>query len=144
MKRYERTKILVEGNPAVARKIAAQIEQEHSVEVLDEPHEELVMVKVRESAKNSLFYLGEALMCSCRVCLDDKAVGFGFALGDKREKAYNLALVDEAYSSDQIIPKTTWDVLIDKESERLRLKQQKEQIKIDRTKVDFSVMDSDD
>jgi len=144
VKRYERTKILVEGNPAVARKIAAQIEQEHSVEVLDEPHEELVMVKVRESAKNSLFYLGEALMCSCRVCLDDKAVGFGFALGDKREKAYNLALVDAAYSSDQIIPKTTWDVLIDKESERLRLKQQKEQIKIDRTKVDFSVMDSDD
>lgn len=143
MKRYERTQILVEGRPEVARRIAEQIELEHFVEVLDQPHEELVMVKVRESAQNTLFYLGEALMCSCRVCLDDKALGFGFALGDTRQKAYDLALVDAAYSTDFIQPKHEWDALLMEESERLRALKHQQQIEIEKTRVDFSVMDSD-
>ena len=70
MKRYERTRALVEGDPALARAIVCEVERDgaqDAVAVLDEPHEELVMVQARETAQGSLFFLGEALMTSCRV-----------------------------------------------------------------------------
>ena len=70
MKRYERTRALVEGDPALARAIVCEVERDGAqgaVAVLDEPREELVMVQARETAQGSLFFLGEALMTSCRV-----------------------------------------------------------------------------
>ena len=86
MKRYERTRALVEGDPALARAIVCEVERDGSqgaVAVLDEPREELVMVQARETAQGSLFFLGEALMTSCRVRVGD-AVGLGLVLGSDR------------------------------------------------------------
>lgn len=141
MNRYQRTQVLVEGDCAVAQEIASEIEQSCAVEVLDEPREELVMVKVRESGRNSLFYLGEALMCSCRVRIDGE-MGFGYVLGSKRNAAYNLAVVDAAYRSNRPFERRPkWDQRIEKEARRLRERQLKDQALIDRTRVDFSVMD---
>ena len=74
LKRYERTRALVEGDPALARAIVCEVERDGSqgaVAVLDEPREELVMVQARETAQGSLFFLGEALMTSCRVRVGD-------------------------------------------------------------------------
>ena len=79
LKRYERTRALVEGDPALARAIVCEVERDGSqgaVAVLDEPREELVMVQARETAQGSLFFLGEALTTSCRVRVGD-AVGLG-------------------------------------------------------------------
>lgn len=145
MKRYERTRVLVEGSPEVARLIAVDLEEMFDVEILDEPREELVMVKVRESAHNSLFYLGEALMCSCRVRLNG-VIGFGFALGDRRDAAYNLALVDAVFSDEDtdIAKKTHWQSMIEKEQKRIQAKAEKQHEMIERTRVDFSVMESED
>lgn len=86
MKRYERTRALVEGDPALARAIVCEVERDgaqDAVAVLDEPREELVMVQARETAQGSLFFLGEALMTSCRVRVGD-AVGLGLVLGSDR------------------------------------------------------------
>ena len=61
MRRYERTRALVEGDPALARAIVCEIERESergAICVLDEPREELVMVQARETAQGSLFFLG--------------------------------------------------------------------------------------
>ena len=77
LKRYERTRALVEGDPALARAIVCEVERDgaqDAVAVLDEPREDLVMVQARETAQGSLFFLGEALMTSCRVRVGD-AVG---------------------------------------------------------------------
>ena len=133
LNRYERTRVLAGGDPGVAQAIAAEIEQACDVEVLDAPREELVMVKVRESARNSLFYLGEALMCSCRVRIAD-TMGFGYVLGSKRNAAYNLALIERM---------SKWEQRIEKEARRQREKQAKDRALIERTRVDFSTMDGD-
>lgn len=143
MNRYERTRVLVGGDPGVAQAIAAEIEKTCEVEVLDTPREELVMVKVRESARNSLFYLGEALMCSCRVRIAD-TMGFGYVLGSKRNAAYNLALIDAAFSSGETFERMPkWEQRIEKEAKRQRDKQVKSRALIERTRVDFSTMDGD-
>ncbi|MEQ3363758.1 phosphonate C-P lyase system protein PhnG [Raoultibacter massiliensis] len=143
MNRYERTRVLAGGDPGVAQAIAAEIEQACDVEVLDAPREELVMVKVRESARNSLFYLGEALMCSCRVRIAD-TMGFGYVLGSKRNAAYNLALIDAAFSSGEAFERMSkWEQRIEKEARRQREKQAKDRALIERTRVDFSTMDGD-
>ena len=143
MNRYERTRVLVGGDPGVAQAIAAEIEEICEVEVLDAPREELVMVKVRESARNSLFYLGEALMCSCRVRIAD-AMGFGYVLGSKRNAAYNLALIDAAFSSGEEFERMPkWEERIEKEAKRQRDKRAKNRALIERTCVDFSTMDGD-
>ena len=143
MNQYERTRVLVGGDPGVAQAIAAEIEEICEVEVLDAPREELVMVKVRESARNSLFYLGEALMCSCRVRIAD-AMGFGYVLGSKRNAAYNLALIDAAFSSGEEFERMPkWEERIEKEAKRQRDKQAKNRALIERTRVDFSTMDGD-
>ena len=101
------------------------------------------MVKVRESARNSLFYLGEALMCSCRVRIAD-TMGFGYVLGSKRNAAYNLALIDAAFSSGEAFERMSkWEQRIEKEARRQREKQAKDRALIERTRVDFSTMDGD-
>ena len=143
LNRYERTRVLAGGDPGVAQAIAAEIEQACDVEVLDAPREELDMVKVRESARNSLFYLGEALMCSCRVRIAD-TMGFGYLLGSKRNAAYNLALIDAAFSSGEAFERMSkWEQRIEKEARRQREKQAKDRALIERTRVDFSTMDGD-
>ena len=89
MRRYERTRALVEGDPALARAIVCEIErgsERGAICVLDEPREELVMVQARETAQGSLFFLGEALATSCRVRLGD-AVGLGLVLGSDQCRA---------------------------------------------------------
>jgi alpha-D-ribose 1-methylphosphonate 5-triphosphate synthase subunit PhnG len=140
LQRYERCRILVEGDSSLAQEIAAEIEKEHRVEIIDEPHEELVMIKVRESVRNSLFYLGEALMCSCRVKLGD-TIGHGMVIGTKRNLAYNLALIDAAFSSGIAAKKEAdWEARIREEARKLARREAREATLIDKTRVDFSTM----
>lgn len=143
MKRYERTRILIEGDMRLAQRISQEIETLCTFEVLDNPHEELVMVQVRESARNSLFYLGEALMCSCQVRIGE-AVGLGMALGDRRDFVYNLALIDAAFkSADEKFPFERWEENLRAEAERIEARQAKVAARMERTRVDFSTMEAD-
>lgn len=143
MNRYERTRVLTAENSGVAQTIAAEIEWLCDVEVLDAPHEELVMVKVRESARNSLFYLGEALMCSCRVLIGD-TMGFGYILGSRRDAAYNLAVIDALFSSGEKPERIhTWEQSILKEALLQQENRERKQLFRERTRVDFSTMDGD-
>ena len=112
MKRYERTRALVEGDPALARAIVCEVERDgaqDAVAVLDEPREELVMVQARETAQGSLFFLGEALTTSCRVRVGD------------------------AWAS-------RWDASLRAELARVEARDQREARRTAATKVDFSTM----
>ena len=141
MNRYERTRVLVEGSADLAQEIASEIEGVCAVEVLDEPREELVMVKVREGARGSLFYLGEALMTSCRVRVGE-TVGLGLLLGSNRCRAYELAVIDAAFSGPNgAALAARWDERLAQEAERVRADEAAKQRLVQRTKVDFSTMD---
>lgn len=143
MKRYERTRALVEGDPALARAIVCEVERDGSqgaVAVLDEPREELVMVQARETAQGSLFFLGEALTTSCRVRVGD-AVGLGLVLGSDRCRAYELAVVDAVFSgSAGDAWASRWDASLRAELARVEARDQREARRTAATKVDFSTM----
>lgn len=144
LKRYERTRALVEGDPALARAIVREIEGELGAEapvVLDEPREELVMVRVRETAQGSLFYLGEALATSCRVRVD-AAMGLGLVLGSDRCRAYELAVIDAAFSGDVGAERAArWDARLVDELVRIDAREAAEARRVASTRVDFSTME---
>lgn len=143
MKRYERTRALVEGDPALARAIVCEVERDgahDAVAVLDEPREELVMVQARETAQGSLFFLGEALTTSCRVRVGD-AVGLGLVLGSDRCRAYELAVVDAVFSGAAGDAwASRWDASLRAELARVEARDQREARRTAATKVDFSTM----
>lgn len=144
LKRYERTRALVEGDPALARAIVCEVERDQGAEalvVLDGPREELVMVQARETAQGSLFFLGEALMTSCRVRLGD-AVGLGLVLGSDRCRAYELAVVDAAFSGAAGDAwASRWDAPLRAELARVEARDEREARRTAATKVDFSTLD---
>ena len=135
MNRKERTRILVEGSRKVLSRMACEAEQLYAVAMVREPTEELVMLKVREGAQCSLFYLGEALMTSC-------AVRIGGALGEDRKKARDLAIVDAVYAvGGNEILLLAWEEMLEEERQRLAEAEQKRAEALLRTQVDFSTME---
>jgi len=156
MLRRRRTSILVDGDPRLSRQIAASIEKSASVRLISGPQEVLVMNKVRESAQNSLFYLGEALLTECKVSLDssvacapeagaalrsDTALGIGLILGENRERAYQLAVIDAAFNLEQPLPgHEQWLLMLAEEEARLAALAERGREKLDATRVEFSSM----
>lgn len=94
MSRRARTEVLVESPAALAHDLARAIEAELPVRVVVPPRQGLVMNQVRETARNSRFYLGEALMSECRVRIGD-VEGLGVVLGTDDELARSPAVIDE-------------------------------------------------
>lgn len=151
MKRYERTRALVEGDPAIARALAHEVESRRGegaweIAVVDEPREELVMVQVRETAQGTLFYLGEALMTSCRVRVGAH-VGRGMVLGSDRRRAYELAVADAAFSAVACAGDgafaVRWEDALRGELARIDARETEAARRAARTKVDFSTMQTE-
>lgn len=85
----------------LAAKLARMIEDQLRVEVLSAPRQGLVMCEVRDTARCSRFYMGEALMTECRVLVSgpgagQEAEGLGAVLGVDDGLAYSLAVIDAA------------------------------------------------
>ena len=144
LRRYERTRALVEGDPALARAIVHEVEGRRDegareVTVVDEPREELVMVQVRETAQGTLFYLGEALMTSCRVRVGGH-VGRGMILGSDSRRAYELAVADAVLSAEDGPWAAAWDQALREELARIVAREAAAAARVACTKVDFSTM----
>jgi alpha-D-ribose 1-methylphosphonate 5-triphosphate synthase subunit PhnG len=94
--RRRRTEILIEGPSRLALDLTAFIVKRHEVIEVIPPRQGLVMNQARETARNSRFYLGEALMTEARVRIEG-AVGIGMVLGDAEDIAFDLAVIDAAF-----------------------------------------------
>ena len=78
MIRKKRTEILIKGSAEVSVKLAQDILTVYDIKTIEETNNSLVMVKVRESAKRSLFYLGEVLITECKVMINGSlGIGIG-------------------------------------------------------------------
>lgn len=142
MERKERTRILVEGDRNILDHIAREIEQSHDVALVKEPTEELVMLRVRESAKRSQFYLGEALMTSCVVRIG-ATYGYGMVTGEDHDKAFDLAVVDAAYTLDaEQCENKGWNALLAESDEHIKAQKRKRNEALLKTQVDFSTMEA--
>jgi len=138
MIRNIRTEILIKGSTEISAKLAQEIQTSFDIKIVEEPNSSLVMVKVRESAKRSLFYLGEVLITECKVMLNG-ALGIGMVKGHEPVLAYNLAIIDAAYNADLPQTKNWTEILLVEEA---RIKEECEALKkkILKTKVNFDTM----
>ncbi|MCG7337256.1 phosphonate C-P lyase system protein PhnG [Sporosarcina sp. ACRSM] len=139
MNRRRRTKILIDGSPHLARKLANVIEQNYTVHIVTEPHHALTMIKMRETAKKTLFYLGEVLVTETKVQIG-QSFGIGIVVGDEEVLSYQLAVIDAAYEAD-LAETTNWTALLEEEERHIRETREKLEANLLKTKVNFEMMD---
>lgn len=141
MKRKQRTEILISRPPALMKSLADEIVNKYGASIIEEPNPGLVMVKVRETAKQSLFYLGEVLVTECKVKVGE-SIGIGLVRGEESDAAYHLAVIDAAYSAE-LEETAHWEALLQKEQQMLVEERAEKRRKLLVTKVDFDTMDQD-
>jgi alpha-D-ribose 1-methylphosphonate 5-triphosphate synthase subunit PhnG len=142
MKRARRTRILIRGSPELLERLCAQIESAHEAFEIERPNEGLVMLKLQESAKNELFYIGEFLITEAKVQVEG-AIGIGMAAGFEPKLARRLAIVDAAANAS--LPETaSWDELLSEEETRIAARDAEEAARLGRTLVNFESMDAED
>jgi alpha-D-ribose 1-methylphosphonate 5-triphosphate synthase subunit PhnG len=139
MNRKRRCKVLIDGNSKIAEQLAAVIKSNYKINVLDVPNNGLVMVKMRENAKQSLFYIGEVAVIEARVEVQG-SIGLGVVIGADSQLAYNLAIIDAAYNAN--IPEIlSWREILLAEEGLIEKKIKSKTASILKTKVDFETMD---
>lgn len=114
------------------------IQESHRITIIKKPEKSLAMIQMREPVKNSLFYIGETIVCEAVVSLDD-VVGTAVTIGDDFDKVLNMAVIDAACNKGVF---TEYDILIEWEKDQV-LKKERENAMFQKTKVDFHAMDSE-
>lgn len=71
------------------------LQQQYPVTIVKKPEKSLTMIRMREPVKNSLFYLGEAIITEAVVSLGD-TVGTAVTMDDDFEKTLHMAIIDAA------------------------------------------------
>lgn len=139
MKRKRRTKIFVDYANDQVIEMAKEIKAKYEIEMIKEPGEGLVMVKVRETAKNTLFYMGEVLVSETKVRIGD-SIGIGLVKGNRPDLSEAMAIADAAFEEN--LPDLAKWIPIFEDCERQGLeKLAKKRSLVARTKVDFEMMD---
>lgn len=137
MTKRELSAILAKASAEDVAVLAEPIKAKAQIQVLKEPQKTLVMVKVRESIKNSLFYLGEVLATECMVTVNG-VKGMSVIAGDQFDKAMNIAVIDgylnENASSADILEQIA-ALGVSQQQARQHMNRQ-----IRKSKVNFNVM----
>lgn len=138
MNRKTRTEILIKSPNNIAEKLVKSIEGRYNSTKISDPSNGLVMIKVRESAKKQLFYLGEVIVTEAKVMIND-SIGKGIVIGDNEDLAVNLAIIDGCYMEN--IPETKlWDEMLVKESKEILKNDIRKEKEVLKTKVNFESM----
>lgn len=139
MKRKERTQILIAGQGELSRKLCTEIEKNYLINIIEQPNNGLVMMKMRENSQRSLFYIGEVLVTECKVEING-VIGMGILSGLDEQHAYQLAVIDAAYNAR--LPETAgWESLLRQEQQVLEQQRQQEYARVLKTRVNFETMD---
>jgi alpha-D-ribose 1-methylphosphonate 5-triphosphate synthase subunit PhnG len=139
MKRRQRTEILIQGDSQLAQQFAESIMDTYECREILAPQYGLTMIKMRETAKNSLFYIGEVLITEAKVEINNR-IGIGIVVGMKDELAKHLAIIDAAYKAD--LPETTtWKLQLIEAEKQITKELAKKQAELFETKVSFETME---
>ncbi|MEK5107905.1 phosphonate C-P lyase system protein PhnG [Cytobacillus sp. FSL K6-0129] len=138
MNRKRRTTILVKAGASLAKEMAREVTEHYDVKEIVAPRNGLTMLKVRETAKQSLFYLGEVLMTETMVEIEG-SLGKGMVIGLEEEWSRDLAIIDAAYGAKLPII-ARWNQLLQAKEEAIINKEDKEQAQLMETKVSFETM----
>lgn len=141
MVRSRRTRILIEGDGAFRQQMAAEVRTQCSVSRIEAPAWALVMLTVRETARNSLFHPGEVLVSRAKVQVDG-SIGYGLITGDRLQEAEDLALIDGAWNAGSAFIHE-WTNRLEMEERIIEHRRTREQEALSQTKVDFQSMDTE-
>lgn len=141
MNKKELFRIMAAADSSMLRELAQPLTAKYGVSIVKEPAKTLAMIKLREPVQNSLFYLGEALVCDIVVELGGTK-GTAVVLGDDFDKVSAMAVIDAAFNKKVAETAELTTVL-----ERLAARRQKE-LELEnglyaKTIVDFQSMDQE-
>jgi alpha-D-ribose 1-methylphosphonate 5-triphosphate synthase subunit PhnG len=140
MNRRRRTRILVDGNPELSEILANEAAESLSIVDVDAPSGGLVMMRMRDTARNDAFFLGEVMVTEAKVRIGG-TVGIGMVCGNNTSMARNLAIIDAAYNSgSEIVWK--WTERLEAEEKQITERKRLEAAQILKTRVDFSTMET--
>ncbi|UOQ94696.1 phosphonate C-P lyase system protein PhnG [Halobacillus shinanisalinarum] len=139
MKRRRRTEILILEHSGLAQNFAETIIENYPCQEIVAPKYGLTMIKMRESAKNSLFYMGEVLVTEAKVEIN-QCIGIGIVAGMQEELAKYLAIIDAAYKA-QLLETEEWGSQLLEAEQQIRQEKAQQQAELFETKVDFETMD---
>ncbi|CEA03535.1 Alpha-D-ribose 1-methylphosphonate 5-triphosphate synthase subunit PhnG [Jeotgalicoccus saudimassiliensis] len=106
-------------------------------DIISEPEEGLVMVKTREHARNTLFYMGEVLVTESKI-RHGSTVGLGLVKGTDPELSEAMAFIDLSFKLEKFTAELN-DILNSlKDIEAKSIAERTE--KILQTKVSFEMM----
>lgn len=78
--------------------LAAPYKEKQRITVIKEPAKSLAMIRMREPVKESLFHLGEVIVCEASVLLG-QTKGTAVTMGDDFEKVMDMAVLDAAVNA---------------------------------------------
>ena len=118
-----------------------ELEPHHTVQIIRQPAVCMTMVRAEDSVESQPFYLGEVLVTDCEVQVDGQA-GYGLCMGDEPVRSYCMAVIDALLLSDgpQVSQVRTF---LEGQSVLIADRQRMEYNLIQRTKVDFKLMEQD-
>ena len=141
MKRKERTQILIYCPLDFLNLLKQKSESEHPIRIVEDPQLSLVMVKMRESAQSSLFYLTEMVVSECKAEVEG-VLGIGILQENQLEKSLCLAVIDAAYNASLKCCEQLTAMI--REQGQLQQKQRiQENKQILKTRVSFETMDKE-
>ena len=108
------SRILAGADRQEVAAMSAEIQKTHRPVIIKEPGKTLTMIKMREPVKQSLFYIGEVIVCEAVVEIDSTK-GIAVVLGDDTEKTLNMAIIDAAVNKGVF---TGMDILFALEKEQ--------------------------
>jgi alpha-D-ribose 1-methylphosphonate 5-triphosphate synthase subunit PhnG len=118
-----------------------ELESKCTVQVIRHPAVATTMIRAEDSVEGQPFYLGEALVTECEVNVDGQP-GFGLCLGDEPIRSYCIAFIDALIilSDDRL---QAVEDFLSAQDEKITARLQTEQSLIQRTKVDFKLMEQE-
>ena len=132
------TKILAKANKDILAALSADIQKIYHPVIIKSPGKTLTMIKMREPVKQSLFYLGEVIVCEAAVEIGGTP-GAAVFMGDDTEKALNMAIIDAAINKGVF---TDMDTLLSLEKEQNDRVMRENALHL-KTMVNFNSMDQE-
>lgn len=118
-----------------------ELEPRYSVVIVRYPALCTTMIRAEDSVELQPFYLGEALITECALALDG-VTGYGICLGDEPVRSYCMAFIDAALllGGERTAP---IHAFLEARGSELEAALRVEYNQIQRTKVDFKLMEQD-
>ena len=140
------TAVIAEMGVEALRPWGSHIAQMGRVEDVNEASLGMVMMRAQESVQHQVFNAGEILISEATLTVDG-VVGYGAVMGNALEKARIIAMLDAVHHNMEL----KWNdfreqfrIWVAKQEKELLERRQADFALIERTKVDFQLMDTEE